>query len=168
MLEPGSNTVLNFACRFDISKMLMVMPQQNVDSSARRSTRKKNCPRKKTLKKCWQGANFEIAIFSIKKTLKIFWQGANFEITTFSKRKQGANFVIAQPDCADRSNPLEDVTIVTLPAGRRGRSIPTFKKQILSCIEEIFPLLGNKYCLAFIWNAKQISEAIILWKISHC
>ena len=71
-------------------------------------------------------------------------------ITTFSKRKQGANFVIAQPDCADRSNPLEDVTIVTLPAGRRGRSIPTFKKQILSCIEEIFPLLGNKYCLAFI------------------
>ena len=61
------------------------MFQQNVDSSARRSTRKKNCPRKKTLKKCWQGANFEIAIFSIKKTLKIFWQGANFEITTLGR-----------------------------------------------------------------------------------
>ena len=65
--------------------MLMVMPQQNVDSSARRSTRQKELSTKKTLKKCWQGANFEIAIFSIKKTLKIFWQGANFEITTLGR-----------------------------------------------------------------------------------
>ena len=69
-------------------------------------------------------------------------------ITTFSKRKQGANFVIAQPDCADRSNPLEDVTIVTLP-GRRRRNTSTFKEQILSYVKDIF-LLRNKYCLAFI------------------
>ena len=58
--------------------MLTVVPD------AQLATRK-NCPRKKTLKKCWQGANFEIAIFSIKKTLKIFWQGANFEITTLGR-----------------------------------------------------------------------------------
>ena len=125
----------------------------------------------KTLKKCWQGANFEIATFS-KKNPEKCWQDANFEIATFSKKNlkkcwQGANFEIAQPDCADRFNPLEDVTIVTLPRRRR-RNTSTFKEQILSYLKEIFLLIRNKCCLAFIWNAKQISEAIILWKISHC
>ena len=148
------------------------MFQQNVDSSARRSTQRKYCQRKKALKKCWLGANFEIATFSKKNNLEKCWQGANFERLPHSQKKlekcwHCANFEIAQPDCADRSNPLEDVTIVTLP-GRRRRNASTFKEQILSYLKEIFLLIRNKYCLAFIWNAKQISEAIILWKISHC